>query len=156
MQLNKKGFVLMETIIVMTVLSIALIYLYTTYVKVLGSASKISYYDNVEDMYTAYYASRLYDKITNEEISLNSEIITNLDIVNIIYLSKDDILGLNNTNILNYDGSTINYIRSIENEVKNTIASKTCNVPCLTIVKIKRNNNHSKQNERIIDNLVGR
>ena len=63
MQLNKKGFVLMETIIVMTVLSIALIYLYTTYVKVLGSASKVSYYDNVEDMYTAYYASKLYSKI---------------------------------------------------------------------------------------------
>lgn len=140
MKLNKKGFVLMETMIVITVLSVALIFLYTTYVKVLGNASKVSYYDNVEDMYSAYYASKLYGKINNNEISINSDIITNLDIVNIIYLSKDDILGLNNTNVLNYDGSTINYIRSIENEVKNTIASKTCNVPCLTIVKIKRNN----------------
>ena len=144
MQLNKRGFVLMETIIVMTVLSIALIYLYTTYVKVLGSASKISYYDNVEDMYTAYYASRLYDKITNEEISLNSKIITNLDIVNIIYMSKSDMDNLYNyeidNNILKYDGSTIDYIRSVENEVKNRVKNKTCNDPCLTIVKIKRNN----------------
>lgn len=144
MQLNKRGFVLMETIIVMTVLSIALIYLYTTYVKVLGSASKVSYYDNVEDMYTAYYASRLYDKITNEEISLNSEIITNLDIVNIIYMSKSDMDNLYNyeidNNILKYDGSTIDYIRSVENEVKNRVKNKTCNDPCLTIVKIKRNN----------------
>ena len=93
MKLNKKGFVLMETMIVITVLSVALIFLYTTYVKVLGSASKVSYYDNVEDMYTAYYASKLYGKINNNEISINSDIITNLDIVNIIYLSKDDILG---------------------------------------------------------------
>lgn len=141
MQLNKKGFVLMETMIVMTVLSIALIYLYTTYVKVLGSASKVSYYDNVEDMYTAYYASKLYSKINNNEISLSSNIITNLDIVNIIYMKdKNDINNLYNyeieNNILKYDGSTINYINSIKNE----IGKKECNVPCLTIVKIKRNN----------------
>ena len=50
MKLNKKGFVLMETMIVITVLSVALIFLYTTYVKVLASASKVSYYDKVEDM----------------------------------------------------------------------------------------------------------
>lgn len=140
MQLNKKGFVLMETIIVMTVLSIALIYLYTTYVKVLGSASKVSYYDNVEDMYTAYYASKLYSKIENKEIEKNSDIITNLDIVNIIYMSKDNIINLSKDDILQYDGSTIDYIRSVENEVKNKVKDKTCNDPCLTIVKIKRNN----------------
>lgn len=140
MQLNRKGFVLMETIIVMTVLSIALIYLYTTYVKVLGSASKVSYYDNVEDMYTAYYASKLYSKIENKEIEKNSDIITNLDIVNIIYMSKDSIINLSKDDILQYDGSTIDYIRSVENEVKNKVKDKTCNDPCLTIVKIKRNN----------------
>ena len=133
MQLNRKGFVLMETIIVMTVLSIALIFLYTTYVKVLGSASKVSYYDNVEDMYAAYYASKLYGKI-------NSSVVTNLDIVNIIYMSKEDVSNIYNyaaeKNILKYDGSTINYINSIKNEV----GKKECNEPCLTIVKIKRNN----------------
>ena len=130
----------METIIVMTVLSIALIYLQTTYVKVLGSASKVSYYDNVEDMYTAYYASKLYSKIENKEIEKNSDIITNLDIVNIIYMSKDSIINLSKDDILQYDGSTIDYIRSVENEVKNKVKDKTCNDPCLTIVKIKRNN----------------
>ena len=140
MQLNKRGFVLMETIIVMTVLSIALIYLYTTYVKVLASASKVSYYDNVEDMYTAYYASRLYSKIENKEIAKTSNIITNLDIVDIIYMSKDNIINLSKDDILQYDGSTIDYIRSVENEVKNRVKNKTCNDPCLTIVKIKRNN----------------
>lgn len=144
MKLNEKGFVLMETIIVMTVLSIALIYLYTTYVKVLGSASKVSYYDNVEDMYTAYYASKLYSKIKNHEIEITSDIIKNLDIVNIIYMSKDDLDNLYNyeteNHILTFDGSTIDYIRSVENEVKNKIKGKTCNDPCLTIVKIKRNN----------------
>ena len=140
MQLNKRGFVLMETIIVMTVLSIALIYLYTTYVKVLSSASKVSYYDNVEDMYTAYYVSKLYSKINNNELSLSSNIITNLDIVDIIYMSKDNIINLSKDDILQYDGSTIDYIRSVENEVKNRVKNKTCNDPCLTIVKIKRNN----------------
>lgn len=140
MQLNRKGFVLMETIIVMTVLSIALIFLYTTYVKVLGSASKVSYYDNVEDMYAAYYASKLYGKINSNEININSSVITNLDIVNIIYMSKEDVNNIYNyaaeKNILKYDGSTINYINSIKNEV----GKKECNEPCLTIVKIKRNN----------------
>lgn len=140
MQLNKRGFVLIETIIVMTVLSIALIYLYTTYVKVLASASKVSYYDNVEDMYTAYYASRLYSKIENKEIAKTSNIITNLDIVDIIYMSKDNIINLSKDDILQYDGSTIDYIRSVENEIKNRVKNKTCNDPCLTIVKIKRNN----------------
>ena len=136
MQLNKKGFVLMETIIVMTVLSIALIYLYTTYVKVLASASKVSYYDNVEDMYVAYYAMKYKDSIPNN-IPLDSSLRTNLNIENIIYLSKEEVNNLyNSENLLKYDGGTINYLNSIKNNV-----GKKCNVePCLTIVKIKRNN----------------
>ena len=60
MSIKNKGFVLLETIIVMSVLLIGMILLYSNYNRIFMNSGKISYYDNVEDMYTAYYASKLY------------------------------------------------------------------------------------------------
>ena len=53
MSIKNKGFVLLETIIVMSVLLIGMILLYSNYNRIFMNSSKISYYDNVEDMYTS-------------------------------------------------------------------------------------------------------
>ena len=61
---NNKGFVLMETIIVMSVLSVALMTLYSSYVKIMANSKAKNYYDTPEALYIAEAVSRaqLYNK----------------------------------------------------------------------------------------------
>ena len=47
MLIKNKGFVLLETIIVMSVLLIGMILLYSNYNRIFMNSGKISYYDNV-------------------------------------------------------------------------------------------------------------
>ena len=161
---NKKGFVLIETIIVMSVLLIGMIILYSNYNKMIINSSKVNYYDNVEDMYTAYYTY----KYANDLIAWNSDsnyeviktgnlgenfknIFSNLNIETIYYFSKkgfENIFSEKDGNcedkpnqLLCYDGTTINYLRSIENK-NDTSKCDDSNVPCITIVKINRDDHY--------------
>ena len=61
---NNKGFVLMETIIVMSVLSVALMTLYSSYVKIMANTKAKNFYDTPEALYIAEAVSRaqLYNK----------------------------------------------------------------------------------------------
>ena len=61
---NNKGFVLMETIIVMSVLSLALMTLYSSYVKIMANSKAKNFYDTPEALYIAEAVSRaqLYNK----------------------------------------------------------------------------------------------
>ena len=61
---NNKGFVLMETIIVMSVLSVALMTLYSSYVKIMANSKAKNFYDTPEALYIAEAVSRaqLYNK----------------------------------------------------------------------------------------------
>ena len=55
---NNKGFVLMETIIVMSVLSVALMTLYSSYVKIMANSKTKNFYDTPEALYIAEAVSR--------------------------------------------------------------------------------------------------
>ena len=55
---NNKGFVLMETIIVMSVLSVALMTLYSSYVKIMANTKAKNFYDTPEALYIAEAVSR--------------------------------------------------------------------------------------------------
>ena len=162
---NKKGFVLIETIIVMSVLLIGMIILYSNYNKMIINSSKVNYYDNVEDMYTAYYAYKYVNdlatwnndndyKVIKIDDSLGKnfkDIFSNLNIEMIYYFSKkgfENIFSEKDGNcedkpnqLLCYDGTTINYLRSIENK-NDTSKCDDSNVPCITIVKINRDDNY--------------
>ena len=61
---NNKGFVLMETIIVMSVLSLALMTLYSSYAKIMANSKAKNFYDTPEALYIAEAVSRaqLYNK----------------------------------------------------------------------------------------------
>lgn len=162
---NKKGFVLIETIIVMSVLLIGMIVLYSNYNKMIINSSKVNYYDNVEDMYTAYYAYKYVNDLTTWTSDNNYEVISkidenlkeifdNLNIEKIYYFSKNGFNNIfevneaskkdcssNKNQLLCFDGTTINYLRSIEN--KNDIDKcDDSKVPCITIVKINRDDHY--------------
>ena len=61
---STKGFDLMETIIVMSVLSVALMTLYSSYVKIMANTKAKNFYDTPEALYIAEAVSRaqLYNK----------------------------------------------------------------------------------------------
>ena len=153
MSIKNKGFVLLETIIVMSVLLIGMILLYSNYNRIFMNSGKISYYDNVEDMYTAYYVYLNKDTIntsSNEVVDVSdNEVLKNLDIERIYFIDKDvftnlytkEVSNCENLDSLNcFDGSTIAYLKSIEN--KSDVDKCAENNDCLTIVKIKRGNHY--------------
>lgn len=57
---NNKGFVLMETIIVMSVLSLALVTLYSQYVKIMSNSKSRNYYDTPQALYIADNIKKAY------------------------------------------------------------------------------------------------
>ena len=153
MSIKNKGFVLLETIIVMSVLLIGMILLYSNYNRIFMNSGKISYYDNVEDMYTAYYVYLNKDIIntsSNEVVDVSdNEVLKNLGIERIYFIDKDvftnlytkEVSNCENLDSLNcFDGSTIAYLKSIEN--KSDVDKCAENNDCLTIVKIKRGNHY--------------
>ena len=153
MSIKNKGFVLLETIIVMSVLLIGMILLYSNYNRIFMNSGKISYYDNVEDMYTAYYVYLNKDTIntsSNEVVDVSdNEVLKNLGIERIYFIDKDvftnlytkEVSNCENLDSLNcFDGSTIAYLKSIEN--KSDVDKCAENNDCLTIVKIKRGNHY--------------
>ena len=162
---NKKGFVLIETIIVMSVLLIGMIILYSNYNKMIINSSKVNYYDNVEDMYTAYYAYKYvndlatwnsdsdYKVIKTGDLGENfKKIFSNLNIETIYYFSKKGFENIFSekdgkcedkpNQLLCYDGTTINYLRSIENKNDTSKCDDSNQVPCITIVKINRDDHY--------------
>ena len=163
---NKKGFVLIETIIVMSVLLIGMIILYSNYNKMIINSSKVNYYDNVDDMYTAYYAYKYVNdlatwnsdndyKVIKIDDSLGENfknIFRNLSIETIYYFSKKGFENIFSekdgkcedkpNQLLCYDGTTINYLRSIENKNDTSKCDDSNQVPCITIVKINRDDHY--------------
>ena len=151
--LKNKGFVLLETIIVMSVLLIGMILLYSNYNKIFMNSGKISYYDNVEDLYTAYYVyiNRLnMDVDENKIVNVkNDDFLKNLNIVKIYFINKDTFGKLYDNKSSNcetfdsldcFDGSTIAYLKSIENKAE--VDKCENNNDCLTIVKIERDGHY--------------
>lgn len=158
---NKKGFVLIETIIVMSILLIGMILLYSNYNKMILNSGKINYYDNVEDIYTAYYISKYLEDLINLnnydnhlDISTidNNQLLENLNVVKIYYFSKKEFKNIfdkkNNktceedkNQLICFDGSTINYLKSIENKAEVDKCDDD-NKFCITIVKLNRDSHY--------------
>lgn len=132
MKLNKKGFVMIETIIVISVLSIGLMALYSSYSIILRRTTTKSSYDNAEYIYKTYFINKNllasysdyinlpktlydYDKKTSTAtgyLSNYKELLENMG-VSKIYLTT---YNVSNINLLIFDGTTINYLRSIKDD----------------------------------------
>lgn len=118
--MKKNGFVMIETIIVMTVLSVGMISLYATYSLLASKATTKSKYDNAEYIYKTYFIANFIAKNKTCKFANNIETITNLNKVatslgaNKIYCIMN-IPSVVKDNLLNFDGTTIDYLRSIKN-----------------------------------------
>ena len=170
--MKKNGFVLIETIIVMSILAIGLISLYSSYVLIIRSTLNNTI-EVPKDTYIAYQIHQNYnysfmgliDKpyyieiykenesfyqrecgldFSNNPVCSSSldlddnqnDLYLNLDINKIYYTNKSlgDLLEKNV--LLNFDGTSINYIRSLQND-ENIIPEATKTV----IVKVDNKSN---------------
>src|SRR5574344_362212 len=68
-KLNNKGFVMIETIIVMSVLSIGLITLYSSYSLILTKTTTKSAYDNSEFIYKTYFIKKMLNELNPSGIN---------------------------------------------------------------------------------------
>lgn len=126
--MNKKGFVLVETIIVLVVVIVSMLGLYKAYSFVFSNLKQNRYYDNINDIYkinivkktfTSGYPSSNYIKIeavdcTNYMSVDCTDLYTLLNIDYVIYNNiniKDVILGTH-TDLTNTD---INYMKVLQN-----------------------------------------
>jgi len=133
---NNKGFVMIETIIVITILSIGLISLYSSYNLILSKASTKSYYDNAEHVYKSYFIGKYLENNGHLNFSGNfKEILIEGDLIDIanvfevdaIYVAKGSYSNISSKDfLLQLDGSTINYIKDMDgySEDKNNVIVK--------------------------------
>ncbi|MBQ3021111.1 MAG: prepilin-type N-terminal cleavage/methylation domain-containing protein [Bacilli bacterium] len=117
--MKNKGFVLMETIVVIVVISVALVTVFASYNKILSKLKTENKYDTSEYIYMTYYIKKslsnsiVAQDITNSNITnyynnsmdkfnvKNVYILTNLNAANSTYLSK-------------FDAYMIDYIRKLD------------------------------------------
>lgn len=85
----KKGFIFIETLVVLTVLSISVVSLYEMYIKVSSDIKEKKYYDNIGDL----YKTDVIRKITNKET-----------------LPKEEIIKINKTTCTSYMNNNCNNI----------------------------------------------
>lgn len=140
---NKKAFVLLETIVVITVLCVILIMLYASYSKILIDVNKKSLYDNAEYIYKTNVVRNLLEnqlKKTNTTVSnfmgsnylkiycsntvpgvnkCNSTAVEGNDLfnfmkVNAVYFTKWDTSSLTTADFVRLEPTTQNYIKTLD------------------------------------------
>lgn len=127
----KKGFTLLETIIVITFVSVSLLLLYNTFINLVNNKDKDLLYDDVSNIYKTYYLKEYlflnkpnlnFDNnivslsCSNFSISNCNALLSQLNVHN-MYLVKNDI---NNLNRDEYSSSLTSYLDSLpkDNETK--------------------------------------
>lgn len=124
----KKGFALLETLIVITFLCVSLLMLYSTFTGMINNSKKNILYDDASNIYKAYYLKeylsiydldKLLDDSFIKEISCNdfsfascNSLLNNMNI-NKLYLTKYDLKGYDKNNYPSYFN---NYLDSLSNK----------------------------------------
>ena len=133
MKLKNKGFVMIETIVVITVLAVGLITLYASYSLILSRISVKNRYDNTAYVYKTYFvldylkkinetnaacykASGVIDTGCGTSLPAGLSTIMSTFAIEKIYVFPSALTYADLTNASNlnkYDGSTIAYFRSL-------------------------------------------
>ena len=101
----KKGFALLETIIVITFLCVSLLLLYGTFSNMMNNSKKNILYDDVSNIYKAFYIKE-YLKLNNLEELLDNKDIKEINCNNFEFNSCKSLLeelDVNNIYITKYD-----------------------------------------------------
>lgn len=147
--MDKKGFVLLETVIVLLVTVIAMLGLYTTYAFVFKNLKQARKYDNINDVYKLYVFYDLknqsaldsiggnFVKITpstcstyfNETSEVCQSLMNDLEFNYLMYTktSMDSVLAGNTSGLSNTD---INYMKTLEYNFKFLIGVHCNNNDC--------------------------
>lgn len=137
---NIKGFVMIETIIVITILTVGLISLYSSYSVILSKSKVKNNYDNIEYLYKAYFIgnylvdNNVFSNFTiYKQDTLDNDlnfIIDNLSIDKIYVIPKNFDYKVK---IPNLDGSSIAYFNKWkdydENKINIIVKFKSEDVP---------------------------
>ncbi len=123
----KKGFALLEAVVVITFLSVSLLMLYGTFTNMISNSKKNILYDDVSNIYRLYYFKE-YLSLYEFTPSLNSDV-TNLTCsdlnfndcntlinalnINKIYLTKYDLKDYDRTK---YDENFNSYVDTLSNK----------------------------------------
>lgn len=123
----KKGFALLETLIVITFLAVSLLLLYGTFTNMLDNSKKNILYDNASNIYKAYYLKEYFSlgnlnnietdsirEITCSEINISgcATIINKLQISK-VYIAKIDLKDYDKTK---YSSNLNNYLDTLSNK----------------------------------------
>ena len=132
---NKKGFVLLETAVVLIIVVIAMLGLYSTYSFVFKSLKQSAKYDNIDDLYKLNIFYRLmkskgfpevdstgYIKITSSDCTTYfgdsncSSLMSDLGFNYFIYVGTDidGVLAAGRNNLTNLYNTDINYMKTLE------------------------------------------
>ena len=125
----KKGFALLETLIVITFLMVSLLLLYGTFSNMLSNSKKNILYDNASNIYKVYYVKE-YLKLGNlanietdniKEITCNeihisgcNNLINKLEITN-MYIAKTDLKDYEKDK---FSSNLNNYLDTLSNKMK--------------------------------------
>ena len=118
--MNKKGFVLMETIVVIVVVSVALLTIFSSYNKILSKLRTENKYDTSEYIYMTKYIKDSMD--TNTDVQ---DIVTKNNITNYTNSNLNSLYGVEKiyllTNLNNFGGNEtkvdaymIDYIKKLD------------------------------------------
>ena len=132
--LNKKGFIFIETIIVMTVAMICLISLYSGYSLIIKNIENKKYYDNINDVYKVNIVKKMlnnnittdnYINIASNECDLYMnnncfEVLSNLDITNVI-ITSNDLTKLYKLNDKTFTNSFNRYVKTLDKDARQII-----------------------------------
>lgn len=123
----KKGFALLETVIVITFLSVSLLLLYNTFTTMISNSQKNLLYDDASNIYKTYYLKEylnlynLNDLLSNNIVILScndftfsscESLLKELN-VNKIYITRYDLKEYKQED---YSSSFNNYINSLSNK----------------------------------------
>lgn len=123
----KKGFALLETLIVITFLVVSLLLLYGTFTNMLSNSKKNILYDNASNIYKSYYLKEYLKlgnlanietdsirKITCNEMNISGceTLINKLEIAN-IYIAKIDLKEYDKES---YSSNLNNYLDALSNK----------------------------------------
>ena len=123
--MNKKGFVLAETLVVTIFVLLIFTILYNSAVPLLGRYEEISYYDDLDTTYDVYQYKKLLENDTKYSniVNNNYKVLKCDDFNNILECDKlDDILNKTDEDILLYFNSS--YINEITEDNSNNISSE--------------------------------
>ncbi len=138
----KKGFVFVETLVVLSVVTVSIVSLYGVYLKISTDIEKREYYDNVSDLYKTNIVRNLINiNKVNEFIEINKnncESFMDSKCTNIL-----ESLNIDNVYITDKKVSLILEDKNIDNTLKEYLKTINTSSNTLYIIINYKNNGHN-------------